>query len=115
MARGNKPCGAGMNDQALFPTMANGLLQLATLLPARWPGGPEICPAVNLPAFKDVKSCTDFVARSPVIEIWKCKACGHWHAWTRAHAPAGESSGGAREYTMPAGIREMIDRTKEGA
>lgn len=86
----------------------------ATLLPSRWPDGPLICSATNLPAFSSKAELNAF-CRSPMVEIWECKECGQWHGWTHAHAPAGESSGGAREYRMPKWVREMIDRTKKEA
>jgi hypothetical protein len=72
----------------------------APLLDARWPGGPKICPAENLPAFQTAAGLDGFLkANSPsckVVSKWQCATCGHWHAYTIAPDPAGGSSGTGR-------------------
>jgi hypothetical protein len=72
----------------------------APLEKPRWPGGPKICPSENLPAFESSKALDSFQsANSPsckVVKKWQCQACGHWHAYTVAASPAGDSSGSGR-------------------
>lgn len=95
---------------------------MATALsPARWKGGPPICPAANLPAFPDEKAAAKFrEANCPSCKVrtrevptgerdpsgkavvrtesrqWLCPDCGHWHYDGIAPDPAGASSGNGR-------------------
>lgn len=70
------------------------------LLKPRWPGGPKICPAANLPAFETMAGWRAFHAKNgpscKVIREWICDHCGHWHAETTAPDPTGGSSGQGR-------------------
>jgi hypothetical protein len=72
----------------------------APLEKPRWPGGPKICPVVNLPAFVDSKALDEFLKTNApsckVVHKGQCKHCGHWHAKTVAPDPAGASSGNGR-------------------
>lgn len=76
------------------------LVAVAELDPPRWPGGPPICPAANLPAFADGKELAAFEAASSpgwkVFLKFTCKACGRLHVWAGGHDPAGQSSGNTR-------------------
>lgn len=54
--------------------------------PPRWPGGPEICVATNLPAFETEKVLKGWMElNAPECKIertGKCGECGMWHAET---------------------------------
>lgn len=66
----------------------------------RWRGGPEICTAANLPAFKTREEMKAFHAKNgpscKVLREFECRECGHWHMTTVAPDPAGSSSGVGR-------------------
>lgn len=66
----------------------------------RWPGGPRICSASNLPAFDSEAACLVFhEANAPGTHTGKpyqCARCGLWHYESTARGPAGESSGQSR-------------------
>jgi hypothetical protein len=68
--------------------------------PPRWPGGPPICVAENLPAFKDLKEIADFIERNcPAIRTWskwQCRACNMWHHDGSHPGASGASSGTTR-------------------
>jgi hypothetical protein len=72
----------------------------APLMKPRWPNGPKICAAENLPAFETAKDLAAFLAKNApsckVVKKWQCQACGHFHAYTVAPDPAGGSSGTGR-------------------
>jgi len=75
----------------------------STLLESpRWPGGPPICPVVNLPALPSETALMAFLAkngpRCEVISINHCPFCDHWHAETNAPNPSGDSSGTGRSH-----------------
>lgn len=56
--------------------------QFIALEPARWPGGPKICPFENLPAFttlKDAKKFEDSLGVMHVVRTWRCPKCGCVH------------------------------------
>lgn len=78
---------------------------------ARWPGGPQICPAANLPAFREWQDAQAFLDRttSTAVLQWRCQQCGCWHFWTKPHAPAGESCGTARAFKIP---REIVEQAR---
>lgn len=53
------------------------------LEPARWPGGPKICPATNLPAFPTMKDLKRFFDGLPAVTVDRtglCTVCQHYHA-----------------------------------
>jgi len=59
-------------------------MNIATLDPPRWPGGPAICQVANLPAFATEKEAAAFNNRNghlPILAQWPCKFCGHIHYW----------------------------------
>jgi len=66
----------------------------------RWPGGPRQCVAANLPAFDTRAELSAFKkANGPscfVLAVWKCEACGCYHAKTAAPDPSGHTSGTTR-------------------
>lgn len=68
--------------------------------PPRWPGGPMICAAVNLPAFLTRSELDSFretnCPGSTIIKVWQCNVCDSWHYWASGHDPAGSSSGTTR-------------------
>lgn len=67
------------------------------LSPPRWPGGPPICPAANLPAFEDERERGRHEQPgSKVLLKFRCIACGRLHYWVSGHDPAGHSSGSTR-------------------
>jgi hypothetical protein len=84
----------------------------AQLEPPRWPGGPDICPVANLPAFLTAKDAADFrAANSPgttVIAEWTCTSCFWIHFWSVAQGPAGASSGTTREAKHIDELREKF-------
>jgi len=62
----------------------------------RWPGGPAICKATNLPAFETVKDAKAFVDMFPgyIVESFlECEACGGIHVHGHDRGPSGGSSG----------------------
>jgi hypothetical protein len=66
----------------------------------RWPGGPHICIAANLPAFETVaaaKAITSTCEKDFLKETWTCSVCGMLHADYEEHSPSGSSSGNPRE------------------
>ena len=81
------------------------------LEPARWRGGPLICPSANLPAFESARACRDFMDNLPAVKvdrIWQCEQCGGFHAVSHIRASSGDSSGSStQELTrvMPEHIR----------
>jgi hypothetical protein len=64
----------------------------------RWPGGPIICNATNLPAFKTKAGMKAFQGSllSNVVEEWECEHCGCFHYKAKPRGPAGSSSGNER-------------------
>jgi hypothetical protein len=58
---------------------------------ARWPGGPQICSATNLPAHDSLEALERFhAANGPscrVIKFGQCKVCSKWYAKTEAPHP----------------------------
>lgn len=66
----------------------------------RWPGGPKICVASNLPAFESRKAMKafQFDNLSNVTREWECDDCGCFHYEAKARAPAGSSSGNERPF-----------------
>jgi hypothetical protein len=78
--------------------------------PPRWPGGPSICPAENLPALESLAALKVFhETNSPsciVLRQWQCPHCQSWHAETMPPDPAGQSSGSGRSSKF-AGDREL--------
>lgn len=51
--------------------------------PPRWPGGPFICIAANLPSFETVaaaKKVSVTMAGDNLAATWTCQACGLLHA-----------------------------------
>lgn len=86
-----------------------------TLEPPRWPGGPPICPAANLPAFPDEAASLRFhETNSPgsrVYRRWQCRQCGRWHYLALPCSPAGDSSGkahrGGEELLKEAALEAM--------
>jgi hypothetical protein len=100
---------------------------MSELAPARWKGGPPICPAANLPAFPTERDAAKFredncpsckvrqsfdAAGKPVgIKQWLCKECGHWHYNGIAPDPAGASSGNGRgDSGAPLGFKPFMRR-----
>jgi hypothetical protein len=73
---------------------------MSELAPARWKGGPPICPAANLPAFPTERDAAKFrednCPSCKVRRQWSCDQCGHWHYDGTAPDPAGASSGNGR-------------------
>ena len=69
---------------------------------ARWPGGPPICSAENLPAFQDAKEADAYHSRwaygTRVVRMWQCKKCGLWHYEALATCP---SQDGHRNLKLP--------------
>lgn len=67
---------------------------------ARWPNGPKICIATNLPAFETPEALESFretnAPGGQIIARWQCTACGLWHYWGSGHDPAGGSSATTR-------------------
>lgn len=65
----------------------------------RWPDGPHICHATNLPAFETVeqaKAITRTCDGDALKETWTCSVCGLLHADYRIRPPAGNTSGSGR-------------------
>lgn len=65
----------------------------------RWPGGPHLCLATNLPAFETVESAkalTRTVDGDSLKSSWTCSVCGMIHAEYTIRSPAGSSSGAGR-------------------
>ena len=80
----------------------------------RWPGGPKICVAVNLPAFGTVKEAKDFNEKNghfPILTSWKCNRCGCYHYWSGApSSPTGDVKTGSQD--LPKRITRLIEQTK---
>lgn len=59
---------------------------LITLDPARWHGGPLICPIENRPALPTLSDLNKFLEQScPSVHVehkGKCGHCGYWHSRT---------------------------------
>lgn len=69
------------------------------LEPARWPGGPKICPSVNRLAFGSKAELDAFYEALPAVNLvrsWICTSCAHWHGEGKARAPSGATSGSSR-------------------
>jgi hypothetical protein len=67
--------------------------------PPRWPGGPRICVAANLPAFETVAEARDITRTNEgdsLKESWTCTVCGMIHATYKARPPSGATSGSGR-------------------
>lgn len=67
--------------------------------PPRWPGGPKICKAENLPAFQTVKEMAAFHDSLPGVKtltVKLCPVCDCYHAYTKPRSPSGDSSGSSR-------------------
>lgn len=80
----------------------------------RWPGAPNICIHANLPAFATQPELTAWQElNNPGAKAvnWQCNVCQHWHGWTWAPDPAGQSSGTTRSakagYPVPAHIAAL--------
>lgn len=81
-------------------------MNLITLDHPRWPGGPPLCPAANLPAFAtadQAKQWHDAPKRgnplyesNPMTKLWQCEECGQWHFTTHPRPPSGSSSGSSK-------------------
>ncbi len=71
-----------------------------TFDPPRWPNGPRICPAANLPAFDSDADAAAFRASNcpghTVVAQWTCNVCGKIHFWGVGGDPSGASSGTTR-------------------
>jgi len=80
----------------------------------RWPGGPKICIAVNLPAFGTVKEAKDFNEKNghfPILTSWKCGRCGCYHYWSGApSSPTGQVKAGSQD--IPKRITKLVEQTK---
>lgn len=78
--------------------------------PPRWPGGPQICPAANLPAFateREMNGYFDTNAPSlPEVRRWQCDRCGMWHRQT------GHGAAPRRKYFMRDSTIKQIDAEK---
>lgn len=65
--------------------------------PPRWPGGPPICPVVNLPAFTGKAAAMAFrdanAPGSNVKRIWLCTDCGMVHYEATPIAVSGTTAG----------------------
>ena len=67
--------------------------------PPRWPGGPFICIAANLPSFETAAAARNMnrtLEGDSVDETWECKACGMTHAGHKYRPPSGATSGSGR-------------------
>lgn len=80
----------------------------------RWPGAPDICIHANLPAFateKELGAWQELNNPGAKALNWQCNVCHHWHGWTWAPDPAGQSSGTTRSakagYPIPAHIARL--------
>jgi hypothetical protein len=91
------------------------------LTPPRWPNGPQICAASNLPSFPTEKAAKDSIDHFHLVmlsALWECRCCDGWHAWT---VRATDSSGNAYSGTVTeAGaplvckrIQDLISRTRK--
>lgn len=96
------------------PEHAPGLPSLGQpiLDPPRWPGGPEICEAENLPAFPDLAAAHAFHrARNrsgSVVNMrgdpWLCGHCGRWHYQSDHAGSHGYADGSGRSGLLPRGF-----------
>lgn len=81
--------------EATAPTVAE-----PKLWPPRWPGGPPICSATNLPAFTDYAAAAKFRdANCPGAHFkrqWSCEDCGMVHYEATDRGSAGTTSGTER-------------------
>lgn len=68
--------------------------------PPRWPGGPLICVAVNLPAFPTKEEALAFHEKNGpgnrITRIGQCETCKYWHYLVKPRPPSGDSSGSSR-------------------
>lgn len=75
----------------------------AKIEPPRWPGGPPICKAENLPAFETAGALADFHDRNgPGVNVtkkaWQCQHCGGWHHGTGAEVERVKNDTGWRPH-----------------
>ncbi len=103
-----KVCAA---ESATDGTNRTNGLQGVSLNPV-WRDCPPICDLAQLPSFEDWKDAEAWNKRNGSLSIakkWRCHYCGGWHYWVKAPAPAGDSSGGAREQKVPQEILELAN------
>lgn len=91
-----KPAPQTVPEAEDAPQTPSGVGEQA-LDPPRWPGGPRMCPAANLPAFEDERERGRHeTPGSKVLLKFRCRGCGLLHYYAGGHDPAGHSSGSTR-------------------
>lgn len=82
--------------------------------PPRWRGGPEVCPAENLPAFPDASAAGKFLSGScpgySAYRTWDCPKCGRTHVLARKGGDDAVAEAGPR--MKRAGFPFMRDETR---
>jgi hypothetical protein len=87
-----RPGGADLETAQSTETAGGRPAVMNTLFESpRWPGGPQICVAVNLPALPSRAALEKFLKQNgpscSVKHIGKCEACGQWHAENQCAGP----------------------------